>query len=147
MAALDREMAAAIHEVQADEFAVQAEHLAAEAGGDDSERRSALARSADLAMKAAAKYGAANKALEKACANWLKASAQSRKAERDAANKEYAGRAEDAHKRARAVAVNAARSFEMAADLFDADNANRPDRSAAAIEQAAAWREKLAAWK
>jgi hypothetical protein len=147
MAALNREMAAGAHETRGRELALQADDLVGQPNGNEVERRERLARAASLAMQSAGKYAAASKALEKARSDWLNAAAQSKKGKSDIAAGDYAGQAQDAHRCARAAAVNAARAFEMAADLFDVDNANQPDRSAAASEKAAVWRETLASWK
>jgi hypothetical protein len=147
MAALNRQMAAETYEIRGRELALQADDLVRQPNGKQVERRERLGRAANLAMQSGGKYGAAVKAFEKARSDWLNAAAQGKKAKSDIVARDYAGQAQDAGRCARAAAVNAARSFEMAAELFDVDNADQPDRSAAAGEQAAAWREKLASWK
>jgi len=143
-AAMNREIAAATQEEQAEDMLLQGAAFRMKEFISDAQRRSNLNRAGDLEKGAAGKAGAALGNFDRAAANWDKVAKQydgvgDKKQASDARVMAILAR-----ERAMACLEFAAAAYELAAEAYSEPMANQLNKAASASEAAASWRERLA---
>ncbi|NQT94360.1 MAG: hypothetical protein HQ559_16495 [Lentisphaerae bacterium] len=144
LAALNREIAAATQEDQAETMLVQGAAFRMKEFLNEAQRRKNLNRAGDLEKGAADKAGAALGNFDRAATNWDKLAKQhaalgEKKLEADARVMAILAR-----ERSLACCEFAAEAYEQAAQAYSEPMANQLSKAASASERAASWRERLA---
>jgi len=143
-AALNRELAATTQQLQAEEMLKEATALRFKEFLTLDERRANMKKAGDKEKSAGDRAGAACGNFDRAAANWNTVAREYEKLEDKKNRTDALVMSRLARERAFSCGEIAASAYELAAEAYMENNANRPANAAAASERAASWREKLA---
>ena len=146
-AALNREVAALMSEIRAEEFLTHAQQFREKEYRSEKERKSNLNRAGDQEINSGNLQGRVSGNFDRAAADWEKVAAKYKKSGKEEKRHHAKAMAEAAYYQASLACRHAAIAYELAAESFADGNADQLDKAIAASEKAATQREKLAGRK